>query len=79
MPGERLLHGLHLRLCGSLLSSESTAEACGSLLLLEYGLYLLTILRNDGLLTLEILSVEVLTQITVCKDGITAVGLGNGL
>ena len=49
MPGEVLGNGLHLGLFRCL---STTTETSGSLLLLEHSLYLLTVLRNDGLLTL---------------------------
>ena len=79
MPGEGLLHSLYLRLCRCLLTTETTAETCGSLLLLEHGLYLLTVLRDDGLLSLEVLSIKMFAQIRVCEHGITAIGLGDRL
>ena len=61
MPCKVLGDSLHLRLGRLLLATESTAKACGSLFLFEDGLHLLAIFRNDGLLTLEVFSVEVLT------------------
>ena len=73
MPGEILGDGLHFRLGGCLL--HATTKAGGSLLLLEDGFHLLTILRHDCLLSLEVLPVEVLTKVRVGEDGITAVRL----
>ena len=75
MPGKRLVNGLNHRLSGSLLLTEATSEACRHLLALKRHLYLLTILRYDGLLPLEILHAKVLTQIAVGKDRITTIGL----
>ena len=43
------------------------------------GLHLLSVLRYDGLLTLEVLSVEVLTQIGIGEDGIARIGFVDGL
>ena len=77
MPGEILSNGLYFRHCRSLLCT--TAEACRCLLLFEGGLHLLTILWNDGLLTLEVLSIEVLTQIGVSEDGVAWIGFVDGL
>ena len=76
MPGECLLHGDDLWLSGCLL--HATSEAWSHLRLLVYSLHLLAVLRHDGLLALEILCSEVLAQITVCEDGVAAVGLVEG-
>ncbi len=76
MPGEVLGNGLHLGLFRCL---STTTETSGSLLLLEHSLYLLTVLRNDGLLTLEVLTGKVLTQISVGEYCVAAIGLVDGL
>ena len=78
MPGERLLDGRDLGLCGSLLS-EAASETGSHFCLLIDSLYLLAVLRYDGLLTFEVLDGKVLTQIAVGEDGVAAVGLVEGL
>ena len=76
MPGEGLGDGLHL---GFFRCLGTTAEAGRCLLLFEGGLHLLTILRYDGLLTFEVLPVEVLTQIGIGEDGVAGIGFVDGL
>ena len=58
---------------------STTAETGRGLLLFEGGLHLLTILRYDGLLTLEVLPVEVFTQIGIGEDGVAGIGFVDGL